>query len=672
MDEVFGAQNSVVTIVVKKKGSTTPTDPVNDYVLWYAKDRGRADVRRLTAQRGDPEDDPKFNTIISPAGEHRRTKDLSAEDVRALLEDGWEWARVNYPIVSQHPHPTRSNDYQFRGRTKRCGPNKQWRFDVPSGLDRLNYAERLFDGGGESLGGIARWKDWPVVVLSNFWDDTKGEENPVYVVQTAWKVVQRCMLMTTSPGDLVLDATCGSGTTAYVAEQWGRRWITIDTSRVALSLARQRLLTARFDFYKLRDERSGAAGNFVYTTVPHITLKSIANGRHLDPIFDKHDLILDARLTDCNKALSGVAAAIRRKLDAKLADKQSSEGKRSITHADTRRWSLPKKDQGWQHWQVPFDTDPDWPKALQDAVTEYRKAWRAKMDEVNAGIAANAKPEELVDQPEVVKGVVRVSGPFTVEGVMPAELSLDQEGLFGGAPEELPMVADAPATYGNGAQIQNVRAYLQQMCELLQADGVRFPNNRQMRFSRFEPLYESGIGDDLHAEARWHAESETDADPEGRCTVCIGLGPQYGPVTAYEVEELVRTAARRGYDDLVVAGFSFDPEAAAAIEEASHPKLKVHMAHIRPDVNPGMKGLLKTTPSSQLFTVFGMPQVDITANGNGEFICKLEGVDIYDPVENVVRGTGASKVAAWFLDSDYDGQTFCICQAFFPDRPAQA
>src|SRR5207249_7232676 len=120
---------------------------------------------------------------------------------------------------------------------------------------------------------------------------------------------------------------------------------------------------------------------------------------------------------------------------------------------------------------------------------------------------------------------------------------------------------------------------------------------------------------------------------------------QYGPVTAYQVEELIRAGAQRRYDDVVVAGFSFDAEAAAAIEEANHPKLRVHMAHIRPDVNPGMKGLLKTTPSSQLFTVFGMPQVEIAANGNGEFVCELKGVDIYDPVENVVRGTGASKVA---------------------------
>ena len=245
-------------------------------------------------------------------------------------------------------------------------------------------------------------------------------DEKVYVVQTATPVIERCLLMTTDPGDLVLDPTCGSGTTAYVAEQWGRRWITIDTSRVAIAIARQRLLTARFDYYQLRDVSQGVTmGGFRYKTVPHITLRSIAQNTHLDPIFAKYEPILATRLAACNAALEKVDDSLRSKLQGKLLLKQRSEGRKAITEADRRRWELPRKGGQWQHWQVPFDTDPDYPHDLGEAITAYRQAWRAKMDEVNACIAANAEQEELVDQPEISKGIVRVSGPFTVEAVQP-------------------------------------------------------------------------------------------------------------------------------------------------------------------------------------------------------------------------------------------------------------
>jgi adenine-specific DNA-methyltransferase len=279
MDEVFGAVNMIVTIVLKKKGATTPTDPVNDFILWYGKerDRVRSALSRLYQERRNPEDDPKFNTLISSEGKQVRVKNISQSQLVERQNEGWRWARVNYPIVSQHPSPTRSASYEFKGKKKVCGSNRQWSFDVPVGLDRLALAKRLFDGGGESLGGIVFWDDWPYTAMSNVWDDLKGEENPEYVVQTAWRAIERCLLMTTDPGDLVFDPTCGSGTTAYVAEQWGRRWITCDTSRVALTLAKQRLMTAVFDYYELAHPSEGVGSGFKYKTVPHVTLKSIAN-----------------------------------------------------------------------------------------------------------------------------------------------------------------------------------------------------------------------------------------------------------------------------------------------------------------------------------------------------------------------------------------------------------
>ena len=541
--------------------------------------------------------------------------------------------------------------------------------------------------------------------VSNYWEDTgtgSFTDEKIYVVQTGSKTVQRCMLMTTDPGDLVLDPTCGSGTTAYVAEQWGRRWITVDTSRVAVSLARQRLLTATFDRYRIAGEgpaemsaghRPGhdPSANFVYDTVPHVTLASIVRNENLDPIFEKHESLLGERLDELNQAMRDVTDDIRERLTAKLAAKLQGEGLRSATDADRRRWLLPgtttghiesaftgksrlkpkhvkvhadmvPPDRKFEHWHVPVDTDPDWPKSLSKAVTDYGEAWRAKMAEIDACIFANAEQEVLVHEPEVVPGVVRVTGPFTVEGVMPEELNLGEEGLLGGIPSEELDCAEIGAE--GGLEMQNLHAYLDSMVSHLKSDGVTFPDNKNPKFARLESLFDTDSASALHAEGVWEGD-----EVDGPARVGVGFGPQYGPVTAKQVEELIREASRRGYDELVVAGFSFDAEAHAIIVEDPNPKVRVHMAQIRPDLNPGMDGLLKDTPSSQLFTVFGAPAIRVDQEGE-EYTVTLEGVDIYDPVKNTVRSTGATKVAAWFLDSDYNGRTFCIAQAFFPDQDA--
>jgi adenine-specific DNA-methyltransferase len=431
-------------------------------------------------------------------------------------------------------------------------------------------------------------------------------------------------------------------------------------------------MTARYEFFRLKDDSLGIAGNFEYMKVPHITLKSIAQNQNLDPIFAKHGKPLDDVLTYCNTALKQVAEGTREKLQGKLLRKKKDEGRKAVTDADIRRWKLPDDGVRWEHWQVPFDTDPDWPKALIDAVTKYRSAWRSKMDEVNACIAANAEQEELVDQPEVVKGVVRVSGPFTVEAVQPPEMSLGQAKVievesFDGASEEMETFEIRIVATRADQEAQNLDAYLDQMMRYLKMDGVLFPNNKTMKFHRLEPVTDGSV---IHAEGRW-ANGGADPDPDGRANVGVVFGPQYGPVTAMQVEEAVRQANRRGYDHLVLAGFSFDGTAQAVIAESSHPRLKVHSAHIRPDVNPGMAGLLKEQPGSQLFSVFGQPRTSVSGpNAQGEYTVTMEGVDIYNPVDNTVTPTKADKVAAWFIDSDYDGRTFCITQAFFPDEDA--
>ena len=657
LDDVFGNANHVAMITFKKTSSSSGTllSSVADYLLWYAKDITQIKYRQPYQ--------PK-QLGMKGADQYRlRRLDTGVVTKCDPADESVDVDTVFRPDQLTSQRPAQEGDvraFAFQGRD--FGPGKGTFKTDRDGLSRLASAERLI-AVGNTLCYVRFLNDFAAYPLANMWEDTvtSGFADPKrYVVQTNPSVIERCLLMTTDPGDLVLDPTCGSGTTAYVSELWGRRWITSETSWVAVSIARQRLLTSRYEFFRLREGAHGVKDGFLYKTIPHITLRSIAQNRALDGIVGHHITKLEQRLESCNQASEQVTTDLRMRLASKAEHKERTEGKKAITDADIRRWQLPKKGERFEHWTVPFDTDSDWPKELQQAVAEYRKAWRAKMDEVNACIAANASQEELVDQPQVVKGITRVSGPFTVEAVQPPEQSIGiTDGLFDGAPEQLEDTFD----------LKNVDSYLDEMTRLLRMDGVRFPNNRELKFSRLQRLTAQSGG--LHAEGRWYATSETDDDPEGKATVAVGFGPQYGSVTAMQVEQLIRSASRQGYDALVVAGFSFDGPAQAVIEESEHPKLKIHMAHIRPDINPGMNGLLKEQPGAQLFTVFGQPRTTVSEpDKNGEYTVTMEGVDIYDPVTNKTSPTGADKVAAWFLDGDYDGRTFCITQAFFPDKSA--
>ena len=668
LDEVFGHNNRIQIITIKKKSSMKKGQSVVDYLLWYAKDKSIVKMPDVYTDPGLPEDSDKYNYVELPTGERRSAKFLSDEEKEKLVN---LFVRDDFPMVSQDYSETRTKNIVVEGKEVFCGSNKHWSYDVNTGMKRLERAGRL-RAGNSSAFGVVYWGDGRIATCPNVWTDVHGAANPIYVVQTNHRIVERCMLMSTDPGDLVLDPTCGSGTTAFVAEKLGRRWITIDTSRVAVALARQRLMTADFEYYDLKEPEKGVVGGFVYETINHIALKDIANNEDIDPILDKHEPILDERLKDCKSALASVTDETRYNLKAKLDAKQRAEGKLAITNAEKRRWELPEKGKAFEHWTVPFDTDPDWPDALSKAVTAYRDAWRTKMDEVNEFIAQNADQTERIDRPIPKHGILRVSGPFTVEAVQPPEISLHDaaDTPISGEPDE----ADDTFVNNTGettpidgyCEGKNIDAYLYKMVRLLKVDGVRFPDNKQMRFSRLNSLE---WRDAIHAEGRWVPEGENDDDPEGRATVAVAFGPQYAPVIAMQVEEGVREAARRGYDDLVVAGFNFDGAAQAVIEEANHPHVRIHMAHIRPDINPGMDGLLKEQPRAQLFTVFGQPRTSLIGpNSDGDYVVSMEGVDIYNPVDNTVTSSRADKVAAWFLDTNYDGRTFCITQAFFPKK----
>ena len=357
LDDVFGRSNAIVTIVVQKKGSQKGDyiQPINDFILWYVKNKN-GDIHAshplffpLYEDKADLSDDA-YNWVELPDGAEQRINGEVPEGSAAFSPN---------PLTSGGVRANQSLSFWFRGREFNPGDGNCWKTTARrvgdsklSGMERLVQANRIWVGRNQ-LRFKAYQRDFGQKRLTNFWTGLGGAKDPVYVVQTNPRIVERCMLMTTRPGDIVLDPTCGSGTTAFVAEEWGRRWITIDTSRVSVAIARQRLLTGTFDYFELKDETARVSGGFRYKSVPHITLKSIAQNSHLDPIFSKHEPILDECLIICNLALAAVTDEIRDRLYAKLLTKQRAEGKRAITDADSRRWNLPAKDAALEHWTVP-------------------------------------------------------------------------------------------------------------------------------------------------------------------------------------------------------------------------------------------------------------------------------------------------------------------------------
>ena len=703
MDEVFGPDQfrALIPYRTTTGKASSELDVTCDFIIWYSRsDRRRANS--LFVRRG-PEEDENLRHIEWSNGSRISIRDITR--LRTEMDRGAKVWRPN-PITSQTPSDSTVFEVDFQN--KKYIPGKGGWKTNRDGMRRLFLSERLC-ASGATLGFVRYLDDFAFKPINNVWNDTRQSgfgEKKEYVVQTTPTVIERCMLMTTKPGDLVLDPTCGSGTTAYVAEQWGRRWITIDTSRVALTLAKHRLMTARFDYYRLRElnaedvarnpggtwiegvdgegKPNGERLTFDCRTVPHITLRSIARNTSLDPIFAKHKPILMDTLATLNRAVAKATPELKQKLVENLVGKHRRDGAAAVTDADVRRWLLPDTpphwinpvgarrplkgvtarqvanyrekipQREWHEWEVPFDADPDWPEPLQQALAAYRSAWRAKMEDVNDCIAANAEVEELVDKPAIVKDTVRVAGPFSMEGVIAVEEGPDSP--IGGAPEELDTFPEEDADLA----VANAEAHLDKIIRLLKASGVDFPGNRNLKFRRLEPT--SGVAL-VHAEGEWLNGS----DESATVAVAVSIGPEAGNVTAMQIEEVVRLANRAGYDDVVFAGFGFDAAAQDAIQNSSHPKLRLHMALINPDA--AMGDLLKTQPGSQIFTVFSAPRVIGPERlKDGEYVVEVEGMDVYDPVSNTIYPTDRQRIAAWFLDTDYDGRTFCICQAFFPDK----
>ncbi len=279
MDEVFGAGNFIVLIMFAKSGGTTSEylSAPNDYLIWYARERSKLKYRQLFKEKiAGPEGQSAYNRVELS---DRKRRPMTKEEIAdiTLLPKGTRIYRLDN-LTSQGYRQFTTVSFEFDGNIYHPGTERNWKTTI-DGLNRLVSNNRL-QAHGNGLYYVRFLDDFPVYLISNDWSDTGIAgfvSDKKYVVETSAKVISRCLLMTTDPGDLVFDPTCGSGTTAFVAEQWGRRWITCDTSRVALTLAKQRLMTSVYDYYELAHPQEGVGSGFTYKTVPHIMLKSIAN-----------------------------------------------------------------------------------------------------------------------------------------------------------------------------------------------------------------------------------------------------------------------------------------------------------------------------------------------------------------------------------------------------------
>ena len=575
MDEVFGTENFVSQINFQTTTGfeTSTIATLGDFLLWYAKDKGLVKVRKVFQEQQVTLGNGTAGWVLLPDGTSRGVSAAEKRGEQPLPEGARLYGPDN--LVSQgaakSPQP-----FDYQGKTYLPGGNAHWKSNYPEGMQRLADSRRIHVA-KNSIRFRRFLEDFPFQEMGNIWTDTQTgsfTDAKVYAVQTNIKVAQRCILMTTDPGDLVIDPTCGSGTTAYVAEQWGRRWITMDVSRVPLALARQRLLTATFAYYELQSDSRGPAGGFVYKRkqnkkgeevggiVPHITLESIAKNE-------------------------------------------------------------PPKD------------------------------------------------EVLVDRPEEIKTITRITGPFTFEATIPTVLDLDEDtGVELGAGDStfydrmLEVLRRSPVLRLEGNEtvtFKNVRRPTKTLC--LSAEALVDASAPGQKVSLSEACEEA-------------VEKTSNLLPLTSKPVAFVFGPENGSVTEALVFESAREAYAKSYTHLYVIGFGVQPNARLLVSNCEE-VIGVPATYVEATHDLMMGDLLKNTRSSQIFSVCGLPDVKlqrVKSEKKGEpdtYTITLRGLDVFDPVTMEPIHRSGKDVPAWFLDTDYNEQgCFRVCQAFFPRTSA--
>jgi adenine-specific DNA-methyltransferase len=670
MDEIFSPENFVSQIQYR---ALTPLGSrglsnVYDYVLWFTKSKVGMKYRNIQLPR-PMEAEPEFCFKDDGSGHYTKLSELPKKSEKVFKRSD---------LKSSGYTPTCIYDFKFLGQSVKSKGRKSWRTNE-TGMVRLIKAARLFNL-GESTYFRQYFDDAPMKQMENTWTDTAAgfSDEKTYVVQTHDKIVTRCLLMATDPGDLVLDPTCGSGTTATVAEQWGRRWITIDTSRVALALARARIMGARYPFYLLADSVEGQIkegevtrtvpkshpvhGNirqgFVYERVPHIMLSSISHNAEIDVIWDDAQTVLEPLREQLNAALKKQWQEWEIPRDAEdlwptdtrtifhaLRTEQSNGDNASqrkiadslfaINHNLNRSYTLDT---------LPVRPVDPWPEAAAKLHADWWQARIARQTEIDKSIAAKAEFEYLYDKPYENKKCVRVAGPFTVESLSPHRmLGVDEnDELIDGVKENIPEY---------GAK----QSFPQMILDNLKTAGVQQAHKAdRISFTALSPWPGEGL---ICAEGRY-LEGETEGGTEKRAGIFIG--PEFGTVQRSDLVEAARECGDAGFDVLIACAFNYEAHATEFSKLGRIPVLKARM-----NADLHMAEDLKNTGKGNLFVIFGEPDIDLMTEKDGKLRVKVNGVDVFKPQTGEVISDGADGIACWFLDTDYNEESFFVRHAYF-------
>ena len=619
LDEVFGEDNFVSIIQVQKTGSQAGNLLANtvDFIVWFAKSKEKVKYRQIYNDRvaGHVSSDRYDQIELVDGNERRLTRDELDRSVP--LPEGKVFQQTS--LISSGQSST-EQVFDFQGSSYRSGSSNHWKTTL-DGLCQLAKAGRIV-AGNTTIRYKRYLNDFAVLPISDRWESLQIGTGLIYVVQTAPSVIERCVLMTTDPSDLVLDPTCGSGTTAYVAEQLGRRWITIDTSRVALALARARIMGARYPFYLLADSPEGQMKEaevtrtapstkptrgdirhgFVYERVPHIMLSSIANNAEINVIWERFQETLEPLLAQLNKAL----------------------GKK------------------WEEWEIPRETEAKW---AADTKQIHAQLWQqriARQKEIDASIAAKAEFEYLYDKPYEDKKKVRVAGPFTVESITPHRvLGVDEEDNF------FDGVSETKDGYGT------VKDFPQMILENLQVAGVQQAHkDDKITFTSLTPW----PGNLICAKGTYREGGEQ--GPEK--TAGIFIGSEFGTVSKPDLVLAAREAGDADFDVLITCAFNYDAHSADFAKLGRIPVLKARM-----NADLHMADDLKNSGKGNLFVIFGEPDIDILEAGSGQIKVKVNGVDVFHPNTGEVRSDSTDGIACWFIDTDYNEESFFVRHAYF-------
>jgi adenine-specific DNA-methyltransferase len=620
MDEVFGDTNCISQISIQKTSGQTSQfiAGVQDFILWYAKNTEWAKFRKCLLEKpaiGSADEryvcvEPEMGYLIDLSVKQKRGIEPIPSGRILRLQD----------TTSQTGSDASRFTFRFQNILGVPSGKRGWSFGEDK-CDRLTHSGRLC-----AVGKSIRWKNYHdesgYYAPGNNWTDLSPSgfgEDRIYVVQTLTDFVQRCILMATDPGDLVLDPTCGSGTTAYVAEQWGRRWITIDTSRVALALARARIMGARYASYLLADSREGQLKEaeisyttpssqpvhrsirhgFVYERVPRVTLKSIANNVEIDVIWDKWQAVLEP---------------LRQKLNVSL-------------------------DNEWLEWEIPREADKTWPEPAKNIHADWSRGRIARQKEIDTSIAAKAEYEYLYDKPYEDKKKIRVAGPFTVESLSPHRmLAVDEN-------DEL-----IHQTRVDRAEYEAKQSFPQMILENLKTAGVQQAHKEdRITFTALTPW----PGNLVCAEGRY-------LEREGERRAAIFIGPEFGTVQRVDLVAAAREAGDAGFDVLIACAFNYE---AHTTEFSKLGRLPVLKARMNADLH--MAEDLKNTGKGNLFVIFGEPDITLLTEKDGRLRVKVNGVDVFKPQTGEVISDGAAGIACWFIDTDYNEESFFVRHAYF-------